>query len=83
MKITKVDVRKYDNETNMKALVSMTIDDCFIVKGIRVIEGNDGLFVAMPSRKVGDTYRDIAHPLNSETRNMVNEAILKAYEEAE
>ena len=83
MKITKVDVRKYDNETNMKALVSMTIDDCFIVKGIRVIEGKDGLFVAMPSRKAGDTYKDIAHPLNSETRTMVNDAILKAYEEAE
>ena len=83
LKITKVDVRRYDNGSNMKALASVVLDDCFIVRDIRVIEGNNGLFVAMPSRKVADGYRDVAHPLNQETRNMFSEAILDAYQKAE
>lgn len=83
LKITKVDVRRYDNGSNMKALASVVLDDCFIVRDIRVIEGNNGLFVAMPSRKVADGYRDVAHPLNQETRNMFSEAILEAYQKAE
>lgn len=81
MKITKVDLRKYDDGSKMKALVSVVLDDCFIIKDIRVIDGEKGLFVAMPSRKVGEEgYRDVAHPLNSETRKMFDEAILDAYE---
>lgn len=81
MKITKVDLRKYDDGSKMKALVSVVLDDCFIIKDIRVIDGEKGLFVAMPSRKVGEEgYRDVAHPLNSETRKMFDEAILGAYE---
>ena len=81
MKITRVDVRKYDNDTNMKALVSMEIDNCFIVKGIRIVEGNNGLFVAMPSRRTSSgEFKDIAHPINAETRELIQKAILNEYE---
>ena len=83
MKITKVDVRRYDNDSNMKALASVVLDNCFIVRDIRVIEGNNGLFVAMPSRKVADGYRDVAHPLNQETRDMFSKAILDEYHKLE
>lgn len=83
MEITKVDIRKYDDGSKMKALASVVLDDCFIVKDIRVIDGEKGLFVAMPSRKVGDDYRDVAHPLNKETRAMFDKAILDAYNNAE
>ncbi len=84
MEITKVDIRKYDDGSKMKALASVVLDNCFIVKDIRVIDGDKGLFVAMPSRKVGeDGYRDVAHPLNQETRKMFDEAILDAYQKAE
>lgn len=84
MEITKVDIRKYDDGSKMKALASVVLDNCFIVKDIRVIDGEKGLFVAMPSRKVGeDGYRDVAHPLNQETRKMFDEAILDAYQKAE
>ena len=83
MKITKVDVRRYDNDSNMKALASVVLDNCFIVRDIRVIDGNNGLFVAMPSRKVADSYRDVAHPLNQETRDMFSKAILDEYHKLE
>ena len=67
----------------MKAVVSVTIDDEFVVHDIKVIEGEKGLFIAMPSRKASDgEYRDIAHPINSETRDYVQKIILEKYEEA-
>lgn len=81
MKITDVRVRKVTKEGKMKAVVSITIDDEFVVHDIKVIEGEKGLFIAMPSRKANDgEYRDIAHPINSETRERIQSMILEAYE---
>ena len=69
-------------EGKMKAVVSITIDDEFVVHDIKVVEGEKGLFIAMPSRKAADgEYRDIAHPINSETRNSIQKIILEKYEE--
>ena len=83
MKITDVRVRKISKESKMRAIVSITIDDEFVVHDIKVIEGEKGLFIAMPSKKATDgEYRDIAHPINSETRSMLEEIILKSYEES-
>lgn len=83
MNITDVRVRKVAKDTKMKAVVSITIDDVFVVHDIKVIEGEKGLFIAMPSRKSTDgEYRDIAHPINSETRELLQSMILKAYDEA-
>jgi len=83
MNITAVRVRKVAKEGKMKAVVSITIDDEFVVHDIKVIEGEKGLFIAMPSRKAADgEYRDIAHPINSQTRNAIQEIILQKYEEA-
>lgn len=83
MNITDVRVRKVAKDSKMKAVVSITIDDVFVVHDIKVIEGEKGLFIAMPSRKSTDgEYRDIAHPINSGTREMLQNLILKAYDEA-
>ncbi|MCM1496052.1 MAG: septation regulator SpoVG [Bacteroides sp.] len=83
MKITDVRVRKVTKEGKMKAVVSITIDDEFVVHDIKVIEGEKGLFIAMPSRKAVDgEYRDIAHPINSSTRDRIQNLILDAYEKA-
>lgn len=83
MNITDVRVRKVAKDTKMKAVVSITIDDEFVVHDIKVIEGEKGMFIAMPSRKSTDgEYRDIAHPINSQTREKLQELILKAYDEA-
>ncbi|MCM1081898.1 MAG: septation regulator SpoVG [Clostridium sp.] len=83
MQITDVRVRKVTKEGKMKAIVSITIDNEFVVHDIKVIEGEKGLFIAMPSRKASDgEYRDIAHPINSETREKIQSLILKAYEES-
>lgn len=83
MKITDVRVRKVTKEGKMKAVVSITIDDEFVVHDIKVIEGEKGLFIAMPSRKAVDgEYRDIAHPINSTTRDRIQNLILDAYEDA-
>lgn len=68
----------------MKGIVSVVIDDCFVIRDIRIIQGDDKLFIAMPSRKVADDkHHDIAHPINQETREMFEKAILDAYNEAE
>ena len=84
MEITDVRVRKIDKEGKMKAVVSITIDNEFVIHDIKVIDGEKGLFIAMSSRKSTDgEYRDIAHPINSETRNKVQEIILAKYAEAE
>ena len=81
MKITSVTVRKIDKENSrMKGIASVLIDDCFAIRDIRIIEGNEGLFIAMPSRKNADgEYHDIAHPINAETRKMFEDAIFEAY----
>ena len=84
MEITDVRVRKIDKEGKMKAVVSITIDDEFVIHDIKVIDGEKGLFIAMPSRKSTDgEYRDIAHPINSDTRSRVQDIILKKYTETE
>ncbi|MBP3913750.1 MAG: septation regulator SpoVG [Lachnospiraceae bacterium] len=83
MNITDVRVRKVTKEGKMKAVVSITIENEFVVHDIKVIEGEKGLFIAMPSRKAADgEYRDIAHPINSDTRARIQRIILDAYEEA-
>lgn len=81
MNITDVHVRKITQEGKMKAVVSITLDDVFVVHDIKVIEGEKGLFIAMPSRKAADgEYRDIAHPINSDTRERIQSIILQKYE---
>lgn len=81
MNITDVRVRKMLKESNLKAVASITIDDDFVVHDIKVVEGEKGLFIAMPSRKAADgEYRDIAHPINSATRSNIQEIVLDAYE---
>lgn len=81
MTITDVRVRKAVKDGKMKAVVSVTFDDVFVVHDIKVIEGEKGLFIAMPSRKSADgEYRDIAHPINSETRKLIQDRILWEYE---
>ena len=83
MKITDVRVRKITKEGKMKAIVSITIDDEFVVHDIKVIEGEKGLFIAMPSKKATDgEYRDIAHPINQTTRENIQSIILDRYEQA-
>ena len=82
MNITDVRVRKVAKEGKMKAVVSITIDEEFVVHDIKVIEGEKGLFIAMPSRKATDgEYRDIAHPINSGTRDRIQTLILGKYQE--
>lgn len=85
MKITSVNVRKIEKEgSRMKGIASVLLDDSFAVHDIRIIEGDNGLFIAMPSRKTATGgYRDIAHPINPEVRSMFEEAILEAYDKAE
>lgn len=81
MNITDVRVRKINDEGKMKAVVSITFDDEFVVHDIKIIDGQNGLFIAMPSRKMGEgDFRDIAHPLVSETRNKIKDAIFAEYE---
>ena len=83
MQITDVRVRKITKEGKMKAIVSITLDNEFVVHDINVIVGEKGLFIAMPSKKsVDGEHRDIAHPINSTTREMIQNTILKSYEKA-
>lgn len=80
MQITDVRVRRIEKEGKMKAIVSITLDNEFVIHDIKVIEGEKGLFIAMPSRKAADgEYRDIAHPINSATRDMIQSVILDKY----
>ena len=82
MQITDVRIRKVEKEGKMKAGVSITIDEEFVVHDIKIIEGEKGLFIAMPSRKAADgEYRDIAHPINSDTRDRIQKLILEKYQE--
>ncbi|MBQ1327675.1 MAG: septation regulator SpoVG [Eubacterium sp.] len=83
MQITDVRVRKITKEGKMRAVVSITIDNEFVIHDIKVIEGDKGLFIAMPSRKSSDgEYRDIAHPINSETREAIQNLIITRYEQS-
>ncbi|MBE5895121.1 MAG: septation regulator SpoVG [Lachnospiraceae bacterium] len=83
MNITDVRVRKVEQDGKLKAVVSITIDNVFVVHDIKVIEGTRGLFIAMPSKQAQDgTYRDIAHPINTETREQLQTLILENYEKA-
>jgi stage V sporulation protein G len=83
MNITDVRVRKINTEGKMKAVVSVTFDNAFVVHDVKVVEGMNGIFVAMPSRKTpeGD-FRDIAHPISAAAREVIQTAVLKAYQEA-
>lgn len=82
MNITDVRVRRIATGGNMKAIASVTFDEEFVVHNIKIIQGDDALFIAMPSRKTSKgEFKDIAHPINSDTRNRLQESILKAYEE--
>ena len=81
MQVTDVRVRRVEKEGKMNAIVSITMDNEFVVHDIKVIEGEKGLFIAMPSRRAADgEYRDIAHPINSDTREMIQNIILDKYE---
>ena len=83
MQITDVRIRKITTDGKMKAIVSVTFDNEFVVHDIKVIEGQNGLFIAMPSRKTPDgEFKDIAHPINTDTREKIQGSILDAYEQA-
>ncbi len=82
MVITDVRIRQVTSESRLRAVASITIDECFAVHELRIIEGKEGLFVAMPSRQVSDgTFKDIAHPINVETRKMIEDAVIAKYKE--
>ena len=81
MNITDVRLRKVGEEGKLKAIASVTFDDEFVVHDIKVLEGNQGFFVSMPSRKTPDgQYKDVAHPINTETREQLNKVVLEAFE---
>ena len=83
MEITSITIRKMGNEGKMKAIVSVTFDNAFVVHDIKVIEGTNGYFIAMPSRKTQDgEFKDIVHPINSEFREKLSTEVLKKYREA-
>lgn len=82
MQITDIRIRKIDKEGKLRAVASVTFDDAFVVHDIKIIEGDRGLFIAMPSRKTTDgEYKDIAHPIRSDVRTQISDMIIKKYEE--
>ena len=82
MNITDIRIRQLEGSGKMKAIVSITIDDEFVLHDIKVVDGEKGLFIAMPSKKTADgEYRDIAHPIKTETRNRIQQMILDKYQE--
>ena len=84
MKVTDVRLRKIQTDGRMKALVSITLDEAFVIHDLRVFEGNSGLFVAMPSKRTPDgEFRDIAHPINSDMRQEIQDAVMKVYDETD
>ena len=84
MKITDVRLKKVDGHNRLKAIASVTIDDCFVIHELRIIEGDNGLFIAMPSRKLPEgEFKDIAHPINAETREQLEKAIIAEYNKQE
>lgn len=81
MKVTDVRLRRISSEGKMRAIASITINDAFVVHDVRIIDGNNGLFVAMPSKRTAEgEFKDIAHPINSETREIIQTAVIKEYE---
>lgn len=83
MQITDVRIRVVSNESKMKGVASVTFDDSFVVHDIKIIEGEKGLFIAMPSKKTfNDEYRDIAHPINGEMRSLLQDAIVERFKKA-
>jgi len=83
MKITDIRVKKVLGEGKLRAYISITFDDCFVVHNMKVIDGKNGIFVAMPSRKTNKgEFKDVAHPINTEFRSELQSAILDAYEKA-
>ncbi len=83
MQITDIRIRVVNKDSKMKAVASVTFDDSFVVHDIKVIEGEKGLFIAMPSKKThGDEYRDIAHPINGEMRSLLQDAIVERFKQA-
>lgn len=85
MKITDIRIRRVQNsEGRLKAVASIVIEDAFVIHDIKILEGTDGNFIAMPSRKTADgEYKDIAHPLNTETRSLISNMVLTAYNNLE
>lgn len=84
MEITSIKVKKFSNDSKMKAIASITFDDCFAIHDIKIIENNDKVFVAMPNKRLKDgTFKDVAHPINAETRQYIEESVITAYNEAE
>ena len=84
MKITDVRLKKVDGHNRLKAIASVTIDDCFVIHELRIIDGDNGLFIAMPSRKLPEgEFKDIAHPINAETREQLEKAVLDEYNKQE
>ena len=84
MKITDVRLKKVDGHNRLKAIASVTIDDCFVIHELRIIDGDNGLFIAMPSRKLPEgEFKDIAHPINAETRKMFEDAIFEEFNKEE
>ena len=84
MKVTDVRLRKIQTDGRMKALVSITLDEAFVIHDLRVIEGNSGLFVAMPNKRTPDgEFRDIANPINSDMRQEIQDAVMKVYDETD
>ena len=80
MNITDVRVKKFNGQNRLKAIAAITIDECFVVHELRIIDGKAGLFVAMPSRKMPNgEFKDVAHPINQETRNTIEAAVIEAY----
>jgi len=83
MNVTSVRVKKIENKNRLKAVATITFDECFVIHELRLIEGKNGLFVAMPSKRTPDgEFRDIAHPINTGTRTKIQEAVLHAYHES-
>ncbi len=84
MEITDVRVKKLNSDNRLKAIAAITIDDCFVVHELRIIDGKDGLFVAMPSRKMPNgEFKDVAHPINQETRNRIEGVVIEAFNNLE
>ena len=81
MEITDIRIRKVDTEGKLKAYVTVTFDDCFVVHNVKIIEGDNGAFIAMPSRKTKNgEYKDVAHPINTDFRNMLQDRIIDSFE---
>lgn len=83
MEITNIKIKRFDTDSKMKAIASVTFDDCFAVHDIKVIENEDKVFVAMPNKRLKDgTFKDVAHPINFECRRFLESAVIDAYNNA-